>query len=139
VALSAILLQVLGSPTAANITALWTNSLTKVSGMTVDNLKCKVISISTDGASVMTGEHNGVVRKLRDTLAPHSVPHHCAAHRTDLAAGVLEKSPPIRNRTEEPADRTQQPLLQKRCKVLRVDEGKNCFKACATASLSSEL
>ncbi|CAI7872664.1 unnamed protein product [Closterium sp. NIES-54] len=39
-----------------------------------------ISGMSTDGASVMTGQHNGLVARLR-TKIPHLVSCHCIAHR----------------------------------------------------------
>ncbi|GJP72819.1 hypothetical protein CLOP_g3575 [Closterium sp. NIES-67] len=44
----------------------------------------KISGISTDGASVMTGEHHGLVARLRMRI-PHLVGVHCIAHRESLA------------------------------------------------------
>jgi len=53
----------------------------------------KLIGISTDGASVMTGRHNGVVKRLRDEI-PELIGVHCAAHRCSLAASQAAKFVP---------------------------------------------
>ena len=41
-----------------------------------------------DGASAMTGKHNGFVAKLKE-VAPHSLTIHCIIHREHLAAKSL--------------------------------------------------
>ena len=46
----------------------------------------KITSLASDGASVMTGKHNGVGAKLRKDL-PHFVQIHCVAHKLALAVG----------------------------------------------------
>ena len=53
----------------------------------------KFIGIGTDGASVMTGRKNGVVKRLRDQC-PSLVGVHCAAHRCALAASQATKDIP---------------------------------------------
>jgi hypothetical protein len=45
----------------------------------------KLVAIATDGASCMTGVHQGVVARLR-ILVPHLIGTHCIAHRWALAA-----------------------------------------------------
>ncbi|KAJ8314625.1 LOW QUALITY PROTEIN: hypothetical protein KUTeg_006775 [Tegillarca granosa] len=46
-----------------------------------------MVTIGTDGASVMTGKTSGVVR-----LSPTLVEIHCAAHRCSLATSWAAKS-----------------------------------------------
>ena len=45
--------------------------------------------IATDGASAMTGKHNGFVAKLTE-VAPHIMTIHCIIHRQHLAAKSLD-------------------------------------------------
>ena len=65
----------------------------------LNELKCKgldltnLVGIGTDGASVMTGKKNGVVKRLRDTC-PSLVGVHCAAHRCALSASQAAKAVP---------------------------------------------
>ena len=73
---------------AETITALIVNEL-KSKGIDIQ----KMIGISTDGASVMTGKHNGVVKRLRDEV-PELIGVHCAAHRCSLAASQAAKFVP---------------------------------------------
>ncbi|GJP84549.1 hypothetical protein CLOP_g14608 [Closterium sp. NIES-67] len=53
----------------------------------------KIAGISTDGASVMTGEKNGLVARLRLRI-PHLVGCHCIAHREALAVKDASNSFP---------------------------------------------
>ncbi|XP_053406405.1 SCAN domain-containing protein 3-like [Mercenaria mercenaria] len=53
----------------------------------------KMVGIGTDGASVMTGSKNGVVKRLKD-FAPSLIGVHCAAHRCSLATSQATKSIP---------------------------------------------
>jgi hypothetical protein len=61
----------------------------KTKGLDITNM----VGIGTDGASVMTGRHAGVVVKLREH-SPALVGVHCAAHRCALAASQAAKSIP---------------------------------------------
>ena len=45
----------------------------------------KLRGIGTDGASTMTGCHNGVVARLK-AITPSAIGVHCAAHRVNLAS-----------------------------------------------------
>ena len=56
-------------------------------GIKMSNL----VGIGTDGASVMTGCRNGVVKQLRDKC-PSLIGVHCAAHRCALAASQATKN-----------------------------------------------
>ena len=53
------------------------------SGVSTD-WKDKLVAITTDGASVMTGVNNGVVRNLR-VDRPNVLGIHCMAHKLELA------------------------------------------------------
>lgn len=46
--------------------------------------KNKLVALTTDGASVMTGVHNGVVTKLRANR-PNVLEIHCMAHKLEFA------------------------------------------------------
>lgn len=65
----------------------------------LDELKCKgldlknLVGIGTDGASVMTGRRNGVVKRLKD-VCPSLVGVHCAAHCSALASSQAAKKIP---------------------------------------------
>ena len=48
----------------------------------------KLLQIATDGASAVTGKHNGFVAKLKE-VAPHIMTIHCIIHRQHLAAKYL--------------------------------------------------
>ena len=53
-------------------------------GIPLSNL----LQIATDGASAMTGKHNGFDAKLKE-VAPHIMTIHCIIHRQHLAAKSL--------------------------------------------------
>ncbi|CAI7841279.1 unnamed protein product [Closterium sp. NIES-54] len=53
----------------------------------------KLVGISTDGASVMTGKDNGLVARIREH-APHLFSCHCIAHREALAVKDAATSNP---------------------------------------------
>ena len=48
-----------------------------------------LLQITTDGASAMTGKHNGFVAKFKE-VAPHIITIHCIIHRQHLAAKSLD-------------------------------------------------
>lgn len=68
-------------------------------GKVLEELKCKgldlknLVGLGTDGASVMTGKRNGVVKRLKD-VCPSLVGVHCAAHRCALASSQAAKKIP---------------------------------------------
>jgi hypothetical protein len=51
----------------------------------------KMRGVGTDGASVMTGSKNGVVKKLKDKV-PTLIGVHCTAHRLNLASSQAAKN-----------------------------------------------
>lgn len=59
----------------------------------------KLYGFCSDGASVMTGTTNGVVKQLKD-LAPRMLAFHCVAHRVPLASEGLHELPAV-SRVEE--------------------------------------
>lgn len=61
-----------------------------------DEWRQKVVGFGSDGASVMTGSKNGVIKKLRDDLdRPFILGVHCSAHRLELAFKDACKSIPL--------------------------------------------
>lgn len=68
--------------------------LSVVGGLSEAAIASKLVCVATDGASVMTGIHNGVTTQLQ-RWAPFLVPIHCMAHRTNLAAAALEQAPMV--------------------------------------------
>ena len=54
-------------------------------GIPLSNL----LQIATDGASAITGKHNGFVAKFKE-VAPHIMTIHCIIHRQHLAAKFLD-------------------------------------------------
>ena len=53
-------------------------------------LASKQVGLGSDGASVLTGEFNGLIAQLRQKHAPFVVPQHDAGHKTNLASAVLD-------------------------------------------------
>jgi hypothetical protein len=51
----------------------------------------RVFGIATDGASVMTGKHNVVVKLFKD-LVPFMLPAHCVAHKLALAIAEANRT-----------------------------------------------
>ena len=47
----------------------------------------KLMTLASDGASVMTGRLNGVGVRLKREFSPHMTQIHCVAHKLALAAG----------------------------------------------------
>ena len=83
------------APDAQNITQVVLDTLSVLVGLGEVDLARKLVSVSTDGASVMTGMHTGVSARLSLT-APFLVSIHCMAHQTDLAVGALERAPIVK-------------------------------------------
>ncbi|KAF7219382.1 zinc finger protein 862-like [Nothobranchius furzeri] len=54
----------------------------------------KLAAVCTDGAAVMTGCRQGVIKKLRELYNPDLVGIHCTAHRLALAASDAANSVP---------------------------------------------
>jgi hypothetical protein len=52
----------------------------------------KVAGFASDGASVMTGVHNGVAAQLKERVNPLMITVHCICHRLALACGDASKS-----------------------------------------------
>lgn len=69
--------------TAPEITSTLLTRLTEI-GVDIEALKTKLLSIGTDGASVMTGKLSGVGQRLRAAGFKRLIQIHCFAHRCDL-------------------------------------------------------
>lgn len=80
-----------GSANAQNIVNLVVNELKEKK---IDITK--MVGVSTDGASVMTGKTGGVVALLR-AYSPNIVGVHCVAHRTALATSQAARDIPDMN------------------------------------------
>ena len=51
----------------------------------------QIVGIGTDGASVNSGEWNGLIALLRRRYTPKLQATHCVPHRVSLAASVLQE------------------------------------------------
>ncbi|CAG0909121.1 unnamed protein product, partial [Cyprideis torosa] len=60
-------------------------------GFTLDFLKANLVAVTTDGASVMVGNVNGVLQRLKDMISPEIITWHCLNHRLELAVGDTVK------------------------------------------------
>ena len=49
----------------------------------------KIVSLASDGASVMMGKTGSLAAKLRDTYCPTLLNIHCVCHRVALVARTL--------------------------------------------------
>lgn len=83
-------LQLKEAPKAAYLAELFKSALRDVVGLDEEcDIGPRFVAMGSDGASVMTGEHNGLISQLRNTIAPFLIAVHCAAHRVNLAAAVV--------------------------------------------------
>ena len=82
-----------GAPDAANLYETLLDVLTRVGGLSLEELRRKLVCVGCDGASVLQGERTGVVTQLREKIAPFMMAIHCFAHRTNLVAGVMDDMP----------------------------------------------
>ena len=87
-------MQVNEAPTAAALLDLLLDSLLgMIEGSDAEqrtSLASKLMGLGSDGASVLTGEFNGLIAKLQQRHAPFVMAQHDAGHRTNLAAAVLD-------------------------------------------------
>jgi hypothetical protein len=90
------LTHIKGSPTAANLIELVKKLTQQTAGLEAKHL-ARIVSVGTDGASVMTGEHSGMQQRIQQEMAPHSLGFHCAAHRTQLCAAVAKNNALVAN------------------------------------------
>ncbi|KAG2423744.1 hypothetical protein HYH02_015284 [Chlamydomonas schloesseri] len=81
--------KVVGDADALGLKLLLLDALKFVGGLEEEDLARKLVNISTDGASVMRGQHSGLAVRMAE-VAPFLLSLHCFAHRTDLAVGVLD-------------------------------------------------
>ena len=79
------LTHIVGSPNAANLMELVKKLTQQTAGLEAKHL-ARIVSVGTDGAAVMTGEHSGLAQRIQQEIAPYSLGFHCAAHRTQLCA-----------------------------------------------------
>jgi hypothetical protein len=83
------LAQVTGTPDAATLTKLLVSVLTGI-GLSSAQLERSWVGLASDGAAVLTGQHTGLATRVGQSHAPYVIHIHCWAHRTNLAAKVLD-------------------------------------------------
>jgi hypothetical protein len=54
--------------------------------------KSKLVSVCSDGASVLTGNKQGVITKIKQAISPYIISTHCIAHRLQLATKLSDTS-----------------------------------------------
>ena len=89
-------LESVDKPDAESIYKSICHASTKILG---ESWQSKLVSIATDGASVMTGKFNGVCKKVQDGR-DFIVPVHCLAHRLELSIKDAFKSAVIHMKLE---------------------------------------
>jgi hypothetical protein len=85
--------QVQGAPDADNLTALAVSTLQDTLCMTSAEIASKLVAVATDGASVMAGQHSGVVMRLKLGHAPFAQGIPCYGHRVNLVGAGMENIP----------------------------------------------
>lgn len=61
----------------------------------------RMVMLTSDGASVMLGKHNGFAALLKRQI-PHLTEQHCVAHREDLGPDDAWKDVPLMRDVEDP-------------------------------------
>ncbi len=90
--------KITSRPNAHAIKAAFDDALQSV-GMDADQVFAKLVSCSSDGASVMLGKVNGVMKKLQEHQ-PAMLIVHCLAHRLELAFKDALKLSPVMLKVE---------------------------------------
>jgi hypothetical protein len=85
--------QVIGAPTADTLTDIAISMLRVDLAMTEDEVACKLVAIATDGASVMAGQHGGVMAKILALHAPKAQGIPCFGHRVNLVGAGIANIP----------------------------------------------
>ena len=57
----------------------------------LDNMEISkiLVCVGADGASVMQGHKGGLCKKIKNDLAPYTIPIHCMAHQMNLAFVIV--------------------------------------------------
>lgn len=88
------IIEIGGKATASNVYKTLRKSLESL-GLDEVQLKSRLVGITTDGATVMTGKFAGVVTRLsRDIAGGKLLTLHCNAHMLELVLGDAKKSQP---------------------------------------------
>lgn len=82
--------KILGSANAENLTSLIIQELSRRTGLSVEQLAARLIMFAADGASVLQGQFNGVIKRVKEQIAPFAHGMHCFSHRANLAAHTLD-------------------------------------------------
>lgn len=80
-----------GRPNSETLTTiLLTQLVSKLQLQSTHDLRNRVVMGASDGATVLQGNKDGVLLKVRDQCAPFALSMHCMAHRVDLCAETIE-------------------------------------------------
>lgn len=81
--------QIKDAPNAQTLLRVFSSSILSCSGLGAAELANKVVARGSDGAPVLQGVDNGVLKAFTMDFAPHCVPIWCYAHRLNLAAAAM--------------------------------------------------
>ena len=80
-----------GKPDASNLCRTFLNTLATSGGLDAATLAQKLLCVAANGAAVLQGQVNGLIKRVQTTTAPHAIANHCSAHRLQLAAKDFAK------------------------------------------------
>ena len=83
--------KIVGKPDAANLTALFIESLMNDAQRSETELRRPFACIAADGAAVLLGDIDGLIARVHRQYAPLAVGNHCCAHKLQLAAKNFKK------------------------------------------------
>ena len=72
-----------------NLYELLKTTLIESGGLDSMEIAKKLVCVGADGASIMQGHKGGLCKRIKNDLAPYTIPIHCMAHQINLAFGIV--------------------------------------------------
>ena len=84
--------RVTGGAGSDNLTTVLVEALQQLGGLTLEQIRDKLLCFGADGAAVFHGVRGGVTVQLQREFSPFLLAVHCGNHKTNLAMHVVSKT-----------------------------------------------
>ena len=84
--------RVIGGVGSDNLTTVLVEALQQLGGLTLEQIRDKLLCFGADGAAVFHGVRGGVTVQLQREFSPFLLAVHCSNHKTNLAMHVVSKT-----------------------------------------------
>ena len=84
--------RMIGGAISDNLTTVLVEALQQLGGLTLEQIREKLLCFGADGAVVFHGIRGGVTVQLQREFSPFLIAVHCSNHKTNLAMHVVSKA-----------------------------------------------